>query len=159
MNASRHTLWQARIANKLGNSTAAQLGNAPENNPWAIKGIKSFANVSFASRSLADQSADLLNNQIGRRIGRQNPTAAMNDLAIEVLNEFSQQGLWVVTASNGQFSISRQKLTVQQTSNALSILQTLDAEGFNPAEAAARQQKMKEQEEVRKFKEMMGPKW
>ena len=60
-NAFRHALWQATIANRYGNSIATQVGNAHEDNPWALSNIK----TTFSTLKEADQTIDLLNNRVG----------------------------------------------------------------------------------------------
>lgn len=45
----------------------------------------------------ADQTTDLLNNQIDRRIGLQNKNVNVKDLALQVLEEFKNNGLYSAT--------------------------------------------------------------
>jgi hypothetical protein len=90
--AFRHTLWQAAITSMYGESIAEQAGNAHEKNPSVDLSQRYFSNLDEA-----DQVVDLLNNQIGRRIGKQNMGANMNELAQIVLSEFVSNGLYTAT--------------------------------------------------------------
>jgi RHS repeat-associated protein len=63
VNAVRHTIWQASIASKYGAGIAKQAGDAHESNPKVDLSVRSFSGNGALSK--ADQSIDLLNNQIG----------------------------------------------------------------------------------------------
>ena len=63
--AFRHTLWQATITSEYGESIAKQVGNAHEDNPFVNLSNRTFSNVDDA-----DRTVDLLNNIIGRDIGK-----------------------------------------------------------------------------------------
>lgn len=79
VNAERHTLWQATITAKYGSDIATQIGNAHEDNPNVDLSVRSFSGKGALEQ--ADQTIDLLNNQIGRSIGEANPGASMAQLA------------------------------------------------------------------------------
>jgi hypothetical protein len=55
-------------------------------------GVRAFRGVGASAK--ADQTIDLLNNDIGRRIGRENPSAGGRNLAIAVLGYYHSTGLY-----------------------------------------------------------------
>jgi hypothetical protein len=112
VNAFRHTLWQATIANRYGNSIAAQVGNAHEENPWALNSNQS----SFSTLDEADQAIDLLNNRIGRSLGPTLPQGTgMATMANVVLDTYYKTGLWSATqAKSGAWVISQSTLSQQK---------------------------------------------
>ena len=90
--AFRHTLWQATITPKFGSRVALEAGNAHEKDPFTYLSVRTFSSLDDA-----DQTVDLLNNQIGRRIGSLNKNVNMKDLALQVLEEFKNNGLYTAT--------------------------------------------------------------
>lgn len=135
VNAFRHALWQSTITVNYGASIARQVGAAHENNPLAVQDVTDTTNLSFKTLAEADQSIDLLNNQIGRRLGLENPGLSMRDLAFTVLEEFRVLGLFTATQNaDGSFSISRSQLSKDKYARALKKLTILDNLGFEPAE-------------------------
>lgn len=137
VNAFRHVLWQATIATRFGDDIATQVGNAHEDDPWATSG--KGANVyEFDTMSLADQSADLRNNVIGRGLGDTEDPKKMNELALRTLDAFHDQGLWVVEKTpEGRFRIVQQKLSDEQYAQAKARLQQLDEDGYDADQRAA----------------------
>ena len=74
--AFRHALWQASIASEFGSEIAAEAGYTHEENPYVDLTNRKFNKYSTSRNPKsdpnltdADQTADLLNNQIGRKIG------------------------------------------------------------------------------------------
>ena len=108
--AFRHTLWQATIAANYGTDIAKEIGDAHEDNPEV-----SLKQRTFDSKEAADQVVDLLNNIIGRSIGKENSGESMKSLANTVLDEFKNNGLYTATeTSDGKFSVSRNKLSQEK---------------------------------------------
>src|SRR5690606_30779465 len=90
--AFRHALWQSAITTEFGSKIAKEAGNAHEKNPFADLKVRSFQNLADA-----DQTADLLNNIIGRNIGEANKGSSMDDLANIILDEFKNNGLFTAS--------------------------------------------------------------
>jgi RHS repeat-associated protein len=117
MNAFRHTLWQAMITRDLGEKTAKRAASAHEINPKADKTKRNFNSLGEA-----DETVDLLNNEIGREIGKNNPNMSNSQLAVHVASYMKQQGLYVAKPSSGGYVVSQQKTTPQQFSKQISSL-------------------------------------
>ena len=110
VNAFRHALWQATTTKEFGNRIANEAGNAHEENPYA-----DVNQASYATLDAADEAADLRNNIIGRRIGRENSDLNMNDMAQKVLDEFKENGLnTVIKNDDGTYSIQKTKVSEKQ---------------------------------------------
>lgn len=110
VNAFRHTLWQAKITGDFGTSIAKQAGGAHENNPEADTSQRTFD-----TSEGADESVDLLNNEIGQEIGEGNSGSSMLDLANTVLDTFKEDGLFTVTkGKDGKFTVGKTKITDKQ---------------------------------------------
>jgi len=136
VNAMRHVTWQATITARFGADIATQAGNAHERNPNVNLSLTSFGGKNALAK--ADQTADLLNNQIGRQIGAANPTATNQDLARLTLDYFHTNGLYVATPdSNGRVNVVQTTLTNAQYTQAAGALQNLTNWGERPAEASA----------------------
>lgn len=71
VNAFRHTFWISIITSKWGENIGLQVGNAHEKNQNVIHEIKDIYSHRFKTLGDADQAVDLLNNVIGREIGKQ----------------------------------------------------------------------------------------
>jgi len=129
VNAMRHTLWSSTITSQYGAGTAQQIGNAHEDNPNVDLSIRSFSGKGAMAQ--ADQTTDLLNNQIGQSIGAANPGASMNQLAGAALDYYHSTGLYTAaTNADGTVSVSQTKLSDQQYSAAKQQLQKMDDKGF-----------------------------
>jgi hypothetical protein len=135
VNAFRHALWQATITKSFGANIAFEIGNAHEKNPNLVKGVNDFSNISFTTISIADEACDLLNNDIGRKIGSRVNSSSMNDIAISVINYYHDYGLWVaVENQNGYYSIKQEKLSDEQYKHAYGRLLMLDKNGYAPGQ-------------------------
>ena len=144
INAFRHTLWQATITKEFGASTAKEAGNTHEENPTA-----NLKQTSYKTLSEADQSIDLLNNQIGRDIGKNNPDATTQQLAIETLNYFNDNGLYTANKqTDGTYSVSQTKLTPEQYSSALKTLTTTNENGYTPSQQTERNAELVKQSKL-----------
>jgi hypothetical protein len=129
VNAVRHTIWQASIASKYGAGIAKQAGNAHESNPNVDLSVRSFSGKDALSK--ADQSIDLLNNQIGRSIGAANPGASPQALAGAVLDYYHDNGLYTAKqTTDGTVSIVQTKLSDAEYKQAQDQLQKMDANGY-----------------------------
>ncbi len=133
VNAFRHAIWMATITNKWGENTALRVGNSHEKNHQALNGINDVYTHKFDSMSEADEAVDLLNNIIGREIGKSSkPNGTMKDIAKDVLNYYHTQGLNVVQETDGGFVIVKEKLSKERYEEAIRTLETLDDNGFPP---------------------------
>lgn len=111
VNAFRHTLWQATITAKYGSQIAKEVGDSHEENPQILNTNKR----EFETLSEADQMVDLLNNQIGRKIGGDNKNLNTKELSVAVLESFHNDGLYVVDKSNpGKFIVTKKKITKEK---------------------------------------------
>lgn len=128
INAMRHTLWQATISARYGTDTAKEAGDAHENNPNAELNAIEFRGTNAFTE--ADQVIDLLNNQIGRRIGKNANSTNIQELARLVLEEFHQNGLYTAERNNRySYSIIRERLSDNDYNRAIQMLSTLDETG------------------------------
>jgi hypothetical protein len=135
VNAFRHTLWQGMITQQFGDGIAAQAGNAHEENPRALYGLTNPVSSTFTSLSAADETIDLLNNQIGRQIGRDNSGASPQQLALKTLDAFQSTGLWVATENaNGTYGIAQITITNAQYTTAKTDIMSRNDYGFTAAQ-------------------------
>jgi len=122
-NAYRHTVWQSIVAQKFGLGIARQAGNSHEADPYTDLSVRSFSGKDAAKR--ADQTADLLNNQIGRLIGITNPGASNQELALKALDYYHHIGLYSTRERNGGVEIEQTRITKETyNSSRTSILKT-----------------------------------
>ncbi len=128
--AVRHVLWQAKIASKYGNEIAKNVGNVHEVNPNVDLSIRKFSNISDA-----DQTVDLLNNEIGRKIGTNYRNYNMHDLALIVLKEFKDNGLYTAEKGNdGFWHVEKRKLSKELYEKIYNVFNILDSNGYYPDE-------------------------
>lgn len=138
VNAFRHVLWQSIITKEYGLSVAKQIGAAHEWNPRAING--SNLNLFQPTLAKADETIDLLNNQIGRIIGLENPNANIQELAMKTLNYYRDFGIYTaepIMDKNGKitgYKIVQNKLNQSQYNKAGSIIMNLNENGRTTAE-------------------------
>ena len=89
-------------------------------------------------QSKADETVDLLNNEIGRRIGGLANPIPQQELAMKVLNEFHENGLWTAEKQkDGSVTISKTKITDEQYNKAVKVLKGLNNDGFTKSEQSA----------------------
>jgi RHS repeat-associated protein len=137
VNAFRHVLWQATITKELGTDIAKGIGFAHEENPNAIDNGShaSLGATEFKSVTEADESIDLANNVIGRGIGEANSGLGMKDMALKVLDEFKENGLWTATKiGDGVWKMTNTKLTNEQYNALKAVFQKLNSDGFTQEE-------------------------
>jgi hypothetical protein len=147
VNAMRHALWQSRATALEGAETAREIGEAHEDHPHAIDGLDPTKLVfgddenGLDALSNADEAIDLFNNRIGREIGAQHAGATAKQLAEAVLERFVTHGLWVAQpVEDGRYLIVLSKLPRSGYAHAMSVLATLDEDGFSPAEDERQQE-------------------
>ena len=129
MNGLGHALWQATITSEFGYDVALQAGNAHEANPSTDISIRVFANLNNA-----DETVDLLNNIIGRNIGQKNLNKDMKTLAVLILEEFKNNGLYVATQIDNSWIINKSKLSEAKYNELYNIFMNLNKNGFTPSE-------------------------
>ena len=127
--AFRHTLWQATITSEFGSRVALEAGNAHEKDPFTNLSVRTFSSFDDA-----DQTVDLLNNQIGRRIGSQNKNVNMKDLALQVLEEFKNNGLYTATEKDKVWTVKKTKLSNEKYKQLQSLFNSLNENGRTPME-------------------------
>ena len=127
--AFRHTLWQATITSEFGSRVALEAGNAHEKDPFTNLSVRTFSSLDDA-----DQTVDLLNNQIGRRIGSQNKNVNMKDLALQVLEEFKNNGLYTATKKDKVWTVKKTKLSNEKYKQLQSLFNSLNENGRTPME-------------------------
>ncbi|MGE5518903.1 MAG: RHS repeat domain-containing protein [Candidatus Dadabacteria bacterium] len=150
INAFRHGLWSASITSKYGTDIAKQATDAHEENPSADLSQKTFSGKNALAR--ADQTIDLLNNQIGMEIGRANPNASMKDLAGKTADYFHDNGLYTATVGkHGTVTIGQTKITDEQYKQLQGVIKTLDNNGFTPQEQSKNEVNGKSQIEQQKI--------
>jgi hypothetical protein len=126
-------LWQATMTASYGESIAKQAGNAHEDNPSANLSKRSFKGENAVAK--ADQTIDLLNNQIGREIGKANPNASIQELAMATLDYFHDNGLYTTTSNkNGSITVSQTKITDEQYQQLKKVFEQLNNNGRNQQE-------------------------
>lgn len=132
-NAMRHTLWQAVIAAKYGCDIAKEIGNAHEENPTVDLNKKSF--VGENAFYDADQTIDLLNNEIGREIGKNSLCKDMYNIMRLVLIEFYESGLYTAERKGeSSYVIIREKISHSDYIKALNKLDALNRYGYTAEE-------------------------
>jgi hypothetical protein len=131
-NAFRHALWSSAITSEFGAETAQDLTNAHEGVGIAATSAIDFTRAFEGNLDLADNIVDLLNNEIGREIGLNNEGANMLELADQVLEVFSSEGLWVAQENkDGSITITRSKISAEQANNARNAANALDQNGMS----------------------------
>jgi hypothetical protein len=123
-NGIRHVGWQAMITKELGAGTAKRIGNAHENDSDVDLKQRNFDYLSDA-----DQTIDLLNNIIGRKIGNENKESSNLDLMKDVLNEYHDNGLWKSNKTENGYEVIKSKLSDKQYNQAINELNKLDENG------------------------------
>jgi RHS repeat-associated protein len=143
VNALRHVIWQSMTTVTFGVDIAKRAGYSHEHNPYVTSRIPQFDNVRFTTLSLADESADLKNNEIGREIGAEMVREAGllpyrahgKTLALKALEYFRYRGLWMaVKQKDGTFKIEKTILSKERYAAAKKNVQDLNEYGFTPQE-------------------------
>lgn len=150
-NAFRHALWQALITARFDDRIAQEAGDSHESggadalNRYQIaenNGVITVsvpAQIDFTNRAMADRTADLLNNILGRTIGLKNRTASNREMAIRVLDYYRDHGLWQIEfrssdyRPNEHFPIRQVRVSPDTYSAAHARLFQLGDSGFTLA--------------------------
>ncbi len=133
VNAFRHTLWQSSITVNYGDKIAKEIGNAHEENPFVDLSKRTFVGKNALSQ--ADQTADMLNNEIGRNIGKANPKANMKELALKTLEYQYKVGLYTAVAGdNGVINVKQTKISEEQYNAGVETINGLNNMGYNKSE-------------------------
>ena len=126
-NAYRHVLWQAMITSEFSEEIATQIGNVHEDDAMVNLDERLFKTVSEA-----DQTIDLLNNEIGRAIGKRNPGCSKNDLAKEVLKEFKNSGFYVAEqCKDGKYFVYKKRISEYKYNEGIKLIDTKGENGLN----------------------------
>jgi len=149
VNAFRHVLWQSEITARFGTTIAKEAGDAHEENPNALP-VKSF----YTNIEEADEVIDLMNNEIGRKIGKATEGQDTKYRASVVLAHFKEHGLWtaIPVMQNNKvigYNVRQTKLTVDQFDKAKTILDGLNSKGRTSNEQDD-QDKLNERREITK---------
>ena len=122
-NALRHTIWQALITKDFGVDQAIRIGMAHESN------IKVYKTSGFETKGGADNVADLLNNEIGRQIGKEFQ-GSNYDLILSILDQFRDKGLWLVQElDDGIYTVKLETISNEQYNNGMIELNKLNKYG------------------------------
>jgi hypothetical protein len=127
VNAFRHTLWQSAISAKYGENIATKVGDAHETYRTLDLGVRQFKTLNEA-----DQTIDLLNNIIGRRIGSENKNTSMKVQAQRVLDQFHKDGLYVAKDNPSGVEVVKERITDEQHSYMSRVFERGDNNGFSP---------------------------
>lgn len=111
-NAYRHALWQGLLTREFGEEEAERIGIVHEDNIQ----ISFIRKNTVKTMKEADYWADLLNNMIGRKIGREVGNVNNVHMAIFVALEFSKNGLWLVYHNRDDtYSVLKTKITKEES--------------------------------------------
>jgi hypothetical protein len=106
------------------------VGNAHEDNPRVNLYQRSFRDIEDA-----DQTVDMLNNMIGRRIGETCQTGSMRDMAFMVLDEFRYNGLYTAEPDErGIWHVKKRRLSQEKYDILKEHFSRVDENGYTPEE-------------------------
>ncbi|WP_299111467.1 RHS repeat-associated core domain-containing protein [uncultured Winogradskyella sp.] len=129
-NGIRHSLWSALITSKYDSGFAESVGNAHEGLYMMDSSEIDFSKDFEGDSNLADSVIDLLNNEIGRRIGEENEGESNKDIMMKVLDKALEDGLWSSKKDKkGNITIFRKKLKKSQYNRIVERLNNLDDNG------------------------------
>ncbi len=133
INAIRHVMWQAIITHTFGSEIAKEVGDAHEMNPKADLSLRNFYGPKAEAES--DQVTDLLNNILGREIGK-TFSGNTKSLVSYVLDIFTNEGLYVSEENNSDnsFHVIRKKISQEEKKCYSSDLDSRDENGFTKDE-------------------------
>ena len=126
-NAIRHTLWQALITRDCGENQAKRIGNAHEDNIHVNTNQRNFSSLLDA-----DRVVDLLNNEIGRTIGKKYSSSSNKDMAKMVMKEYYQSGLWTAEHNDdGSYTVVKTRISTEQYNAAIKEINKKGENGLN----------------------------
>ena len=114
------------MTNKFGPEVAKNIGNIHEDFLPNDMSVNEFSNM-----RVADTMVDLLNNEIGRKIGINYKGLSNKQYAKLVLDEYKINGLWQVKNENNSYKIERIKLSQEQYDAALKVIEPKGDNGLN----------------------------
>jgi hypothetical protein len=123
--AFRHVYWQALITKEIGAEDAKNAGNAHEANYCPDLSIRKFKSIREA-----DQTADLLNNEIGRALGAKHPNASRKQLAQIALDEYKKEGFYTIKKIGDEYVVEKTKLSPEDHKKASTHFSDADNNGF-----------------------------
>ncbi len=124
--AMRHALWQATLSALFGKTTAQRIGNAHEDGFDYNTDIRRHRTLKNA-----DKVVDLLNNIEGRKIAETYRTLNPKRMALRVLKEFKNNGLYIaVQEADGYWHIERRKLDEEKYNKMLNEFQNMNFWGY-----------------------------
>lgn len=124
-NALRHTIWQGLVTKKFDENTATKMGDAHEDNP-----LSNLSNRTYSTLESADQTVDLLNNQIGRNIASESPWLSSQDIAQQSLDYFHEKGLYMAQkGKDGSYNVVKTKLSTDLYNQSSAELHRLNNKG------------------------------
>lgn len=133
-NAIRHTLWLALATRDFGSNHARRMGYANEsyvNYDMTQIDYETLQTVFLCSEE-ADTLVDLLNNEIGIRIGGEDWDLINREMAEKVIEAFRDEGLWVVFKSDFigdehySYTIKRHKISQEEYSSAIKAIDEIN---------------------------------
>ena len=129
INAIRHTVWQAIITRRFGYEIAKEVGDAHEINPNTSLSQRVF--FGSDAKEASDQVADLLNNNIGREIGK-SYTGNIKELVSFIFDFFYNKGLYVneEDKSNNSYRVIRKKISQKEKNDYENKLRSRNEKGF-----------------------------
>jgi RHS repeat-associated protein len=126
-NGLRHLIWQGILNQEFGSDISTKIGDSHEYNPNA-----DITYTTYKNKEGADQSVDLFNNMLGRKISRDNPGVSRNELVSKVLDFAKNEGFYTAQPNlNGGYSVGRSKLSNDQYNYSSTKLKNLNAGGLN----------------------------
>lgn len=126
--AFRHALWQAAITSKYNDKKAEEIGDVHETTTNLDLSKRIFYNVDDA-----DLVVDLLNNVIGRELGKRYKGQNIKSLALHLLDNYYKDGLYTAEPdNNGNWYIDKRKIDENTYMELLDLFEKADNNGFLP---------------------------
>lgn len=144
INSVRHFIFQAAITASFGEEIARDIGYAHESRSMDLA-IRRFPAETPGAQELADSTTDLLNNVIGRNIGKANPKASYKELAKIGLEYYKTHGLYQTgreASASPELTVSQAKLTDEQYEKAIKRIDSLTDKGYTKEEQHKREIQM-----------------
>jgi len=138
VNALRHVIWQGMITLHFGEviSTAAGMAHEDDENIELLAKHKAKkGEVSYVEIDEADSIADLLNNELGRALGKElserKRTTSAKDVSRAAVGQFFTSGFYVVHQNeDGTYSVKRKRASRESLNKAMKNLQFLFHNGM-----------------------------
>ena len=128
--ALRHPIWQAYITSKYDKGVAKIIGDNHEENHQMDLSVQKFKKMSDA-----DAVTDLLNNQIGRRIGEINNGNTIKEFSLKVLDEYFKNGLYSLRYGDDDYwYVKKNKIPQSEYLKLKKIYSLADDNGFLPGD-------------------------